>query len=255
MSNYNIYISDYNRTKVLQFPTIPSKLPAFSSESKNEEFETYWDIPYNFIEKKGLLQGSWSDWLPRDASKYYFSKSKVNAKEIIDLIENAKTNTEPIRLVINTPDGYHVNDTFSIEKFEPQIMKNGDYEYTLGLKQWRDYNTTIAKVYEVGWQQDSTGWYYYTDTSGNYYKDSWQLIDNEWYSFNAAGYARQSSWLQDGGYWYYLKDNCMMARNEWIKYNDKWYYFGSDGAMYFSGTATIDDVQYTFGDDGAWIES
>lgn len=56
MSGYNIYVSDYNRTKVLQFPTIPKELPAFSSESKNEEFETYWDIPYNFIEKKGYCK-------------------------------------------------------------------------------------------------------------------------------------------------------------------------------------------------------
>lgn len=255
MSNYNIYVSDYNRTKVLQFPTIPPKLPSFSSDSKNEEFETYWDIPYNFIEKKGLLKSSWSDWLPRDASKYYFSKSKVNAKEIIDLIENAKTNAEPIRVVISTPDGYYVNDSFSVEKFEHSIMKNGDYEYSLDLKQWRDYNTIITQTSTVGWQQDNTGWWYVYDANGSYYMGNWQLINNEWYNFRTDGYAQQNSWIQDGAYWYYFKDSCAMARNEWIQYKNKWYYFGSDGAMYFSGSATIDGVKYTFDDDGALIES
>ncbi|EKQ51393.1 MULTISPECIES: hypothetical protein [unclassified Clostridium] len=251
MSNYNIYISDYARTKVLQFPTIPPELPSFPSESKNEEFETYWDIPYNFIEKKGLIQSSWDDWLPRDANRYYFCKSKVNGKEIIDLIENAKTNTEPIRLVINTGDGYYVNDTFSIEKFEHSIMKCGDYKYSLSVKQWRAYETTIPKTYQVGWGQDTTGWYYYTDASGNYYKDSWQLIDNEWYSFDPQGYARQSVWIQDGGYWYYLKDDCKMARNEWVTVDGKSYYLGDQGGMYVS-SYTPDG--YWVGSDGAWIQ-
>ncbi|EHI98047.1 cell wall binding repeat-containing protein [Clostridium sp. DL-VIII] len=255
MSGYNIYVSDYNRTKVLQFPTIPKELPAFSSESKNEEFETYWDIPYNFIDKKGLLQGSWDDWLPRDASKYYYCKSKVNGKEIIDLIEDAKTNAEPIRLLITTKDGNYVNDTFSVEKFEHPIMKNGDYKYSLDLKQWREYNATITTTSTtIGWQQDSTGWYYYYDTAGSYYSDSWQLIDNEWYSFDPQGYARQTTWLQDGGNYYWLKEDCKMARNEWVYYNYTWYYFGSDGAMYYGGTYNIDGTDYTFDDSGAWIE-
>jgi glucan-binding YG repeat protein len=253
MSNYDIYISDYNRTKVLQFPTIPSELPSFSNDGKNEEFETYWDTPYNFIEKNGLLQGSWNDWLPKDASKYYFCKSKVNGKEIIDLIKNAKDNTEPIRILINTPDGNYINDTFSVEEFKHSIMKRGDYSYSISVKQWRDYNTTIATTSNsIGWQQDSTGWYYYYDSDNNYYKDSWQLIDNEWYSFDAQGYARQSVWLQDGGYWYYLKDDCKMARNEWITLDGKSYYLGDSGGMY---TNSYTPDGYWVGSDGAWIES
>ena len=229
------YISDYAKTKVLQFPTIPSELPQLSSDGKNEEFETYWDIPYNFIEKRGLLQLSWDSWLPVDYTKYYFVKSKVNGKEIIDLIEKAKKNTEPIFLTITKNGEFYVNGTFSVEKFEYSVLKRGDFKYSLGLKEWRGYTTTITTTtYTVGWQQDSTGWYYYTDTSGNYYSDSWQLIDNEWYSFDSQGYARQSVWLQDGGVYYYLKDNCKMARNE---------------------TLSIDSFDYTFDSTGSWIES
>lgn len=252
--SYGIYIADYKNTQVLQFPTLPKDLPAFSNDSKNEEFETYWDLPYNFIEKKGLLHGSWDGWLPVDASKYNFLKSKVNAKQIIDLIENAKTNTEPIKLVITSKNGYYVNDTFSIEKFENHVSKNGDYNYSIEIKQWRDYSTIIKVPITQGWNQDSTGWWYVYDSAGNYYKGEWRMIDNEWYSFQPTGYILQSSWLQDGAYWYYLKDSGKMARNEWFQYNGKWYYFGSDGAMWFGGSAIIDGVSYTFNDDGSLVE-
>jgi hypothetical protein len=256
MSKYNIYISDYNKTKVLQFPTIPGEFPEKSSDPKNEEFETYWDVPYNFIEKPGLLTFTLEGWLPRDASKYYFCKSNVDAKEIIDLIENARDNAEPIILVINIKDGYYANDTFSVESFKYSIIKRGDYKYSLQVKRWRNYNTTITtNSTTIGWQQDSTGYYYYYDTSENYYSDSWQLIDNEWYSFDPQGYARQTTWLQDGGNFYWLKEDCKMARNEWVYYNFTWYYFGSDGAMYYGGTYDIDGTNYTFDDSGAWIES
>lgn len=229
---YEIYISNYDRTKVIQLPILPSELPSLSSNPSNETFETYWDLPYNFIEKKGLIEFTLESWLPVDYTKYSFCKSKVNASEVIDLIESAKTNTEPLIIVINAKNGFYVNDTFAIEKFEYNIIRRGDYKYSLGLKQWRDYNKTITtSSYTVGWNQDNTGWYYYTDTSGNYYSDSWQLIDNEWYSFDPQGYARQSVWLQDGSTWYYLKDSCKMARNETLTISGTDYTFDSTGAM------------------------
>ncbi len=252
---YEIYIGNYAKTKVLQLPIPPSELPTLSSNPSNEVFETYWDLPYNFIEKKGLLEFSLDGWLPVDSTKYSFCKSKVNASDVIDLIESAKTNTEPITIVINAKTGFYVNDTFAVEKFEYSVIRRGDYKFTLQVKQWRNPNPTVDTTNNtVGWKQDNTGWWYVYDTTGNYYKGCWQLIDNEWYSFQPSGYILQSDWLQDGTYWYYLKDSGKMARNEWQQINSKWYYFGSDGAMYSSGTVTIDGVSYTFGSDGAWIE-
>jgi len=230
---YEIYISNYDRTKVLQLPIVPSEFPTLSSDSKNEEFETYWNGDYNLIEKSGLQQFTLESWLPRDASKYYFCKSKINAREIIDLIENAKTNAEPIRIIINDKTGYYVNDTFSVEKFEYKIIKRGDYEYSLGVKQFRDYNTTITPPTILGWNKDNTGWWYVIDANGNYYKDSWQLINNYWYYFNSTGYIKVSEWFKNG---------------------NKWYYFGSDGAMWFGASASIDGKEYTFNDDGSLVE-
>ncbi len=248
---YDIYISNYSKTKVLQLPIIPSELPTLSKPVKNEEFETYWDGAYNFIEKEGLLEFSLDSWLPVNSAKYNFVKSKVNGKEVIDLIENAKKNTEAIIITITANGGYYVNDAFSVEDFSYSIIKRGDYKYKLSVKQWRNYTTTITPPIAVGWAQDSTGWYYYTDTSGNYHKDSWKLIDNEWYSFDSQGYARQSIWFQDGGSWYYLKDSCKMARNEWINYNGKSYYLGDQGAMY---TNSYTPDGYYVDSDGAWVE-
>jgi len=229
----NIFISDYKKTKVLQFPTIPAELPSLSTNVKNEEFETYNNGTFNFIEQQGLYTFTLTDWLPADASKHYYCKSKVNALEIINLINDSVANVEPICLTITGASDKYVNNTFSVESWSYNIKQNGDYKYSLGVKLWRESTTTVkSSTTTIGWGQDSTGWYYYTDTAGTYYKDSWQLIDNEWYSFDPQGYARQSVWIQDGGVWYYLKDSCKMARSE---------------------TLHVSGVEYTFDSSGAWV--
>lgn len=230
--SYKIYISSYDRTKVIQLPIIPSELPSISTDGSNETFETFDNGTFNFIEKDGLLQFTLDSWLPQDYTKYSFVKSKVNASEVIDLIESAKKNTEPLIIVINEKNGFYVNNTFSVEKFEYNIIRREDYKYSLGVKEWRNPNPTITiTTNTIGWKQDSTGWWYVTDANGDYYKGCWQLINNEWYSFQPNGYALQSAWLQDGTSWYYLKDSCKMARNETLPIDGTDYTFDSSGAM------------------------
>lgn len=250
MKKYDIYIADYKKTKVLQMP-IPMTPPTVSTPISNETFDTYNNGSFLFIEKAGLKTLNLSGWLPNQI--YNFARSKILAPEIIELFQNAIDNTEAIVVTIVSTDGQmYLNDTFGIESFEKTARKNGDVDYSLSLKQFREYKTAITtKTYTVGWNQDSTGWWYYTDTAGNYYKDCWQLIDNEWYYFKATGYAVQRDWLNDGGKWYYFKDSCKMCRNEWIVVKEKWYYMGEDGAMY-SNTYTPDG--YWVGEDGAWVK-
>jgi len=251
--NFNIYISDYNKTKILQLPIIPSEMPSFSYKSSNEEFETWWNGTYNFIEKQGLMILSLDSWLPSNASKYHFCKSKVNAIEIIELIKNIQSKAEPLRLIITGGDSVsNINDAFAIESFSYNVMKRGDYKYSLSLKQWREYITTVSNnAVKLGWNQNSTGWWYVTDAEKNtYYQGCWQLIENEWYSFMPDGYMK-TGWLQDAGYWYWLKESGAMARNEWIKVDGKSYYLGANGAMY-ANTYTPDG--YWVGSDGAWVE-
>ncbi|AQS10552.1 autolytic lysozyme [Clostridium saccharobutylicum] len=110
----------------------------------------------------------------------------------------------------------------------------------------------FVSTWKLGWNQNSTGYWYCTDvTNKYYYKDSWQQIDGEWYSFDSDGYARKSTWLQDGGYWYYLQDSCIMARNKWLWIDGECYYFGDKGGMYVNCT-TPDG--YKVDEIGAWIQ-
>lgn len=108
--------------------------------------------------------------------------------------------------------------------------------------------TTLKTKYKIGWNEDSKGKWYSEDGT-NYYKDCWKEIDGCYYSFNPAGYARKSTWLQYKGYWYWLKKDCTMARNEWLCIDDDWYYFGDQGGMY-SNCFTPDN--YFVDSDGAW---
>lgn len=251
MKKYDIYIADYKKTKILQMP-IPMTPPAITTPIQNETFDTYWNGSFLFIEKAGLKTLTLSGWLPNQI--YNFARSKLLAPEILELFQNAIDNTEPIIVIIVSTDGQmYLNEIFAIESFEKTARKNGDIEYSLSLKQFREYINVIKKTYTVGWEQNDTGWYYYTDVSGNYYNDSWQLIDNEWYSFDPQGYARQATWFKDGLEWYYFKYTCKMARNEWLEVESKWYYFASNGAMYHSGTFEIDGDYYSFDSDGSWI--
>lgn len=113
-------------------------------------------------------------------------------------------------------------------------------------------NTDIRKL---GWNRNSTGWWYCTNTSERYYYNAdngWKQIDGKWYIFDSQGYAYQSNWIQTNGYWYWLKDDCSMARNEWIEHNGNCYYLGDQGGCYLN---CITPDGYTVDKDGAWISS
>lgn len=106
--------------------------------------------------------------------------------------------------------------------------------------------------WNLGWNQDSTGWWYCTDNVNKYYyKDSWQQIDGEWYSFDSDGYARESTWIQDGGKWYYLKSSCAMAKSEWLWIDDECYCFNEHGELYVD---TITPDGYRVDETGAWVQ-
>ncbi|WP_321994832.1 cell wall-binding protein [Clostridium butyricum] len=232
----------------MQLPILPEQLPSLERSSPNENFTTYWEGDYNFIEKPGLMSFTLASWLP--SKTYGFQKAANKPQEYINLINNAMNNAEPIQILIISSDGStYVNDFFSVDSFKYNIDRLGDYIYSLDVKQWREYKTNITKNFTVGWNQNSTGWWYYTDSAGNYYKDSWQLIDGEWYSFNSEGYAKANEWELYKGVWYYLKSNCKMAKGEWLQINGKWYCFDSKGEMYANDT-TPDG--YKVDSNGAW---
>lgn len=165
-------------------------------------------------------------------------------------------------------------DCNSIRKVCPNWNANNWARWT----NFKNKLTTSSSVWKLGWNENSTGWWYSPDpVNKTYYtsKDGWKKINNEWYLFDSQGYAYKSKWIQDGGKWYYFNDACKMVSNNWIKDKERWYFLGADGAMitndwvkwkekwYFvnedgvmiSGvTKTINGKSYSFGPDGVMIE-
>lgn len=113
------------------------------------------------------------------------------------------------------------------------------------------YSTDSKGGWNLGWNKNSTGWWYCTDNVNKYYyKSEWKFIDGEWYFFDDNGYAMQSTWLQYKEKWYYLKDSCKMAKNEWLWIDGECYYFYSDGVM---AENTITPDGYRVDETGAWV--
>lgn len=246
---YSIFIANNDKTKVLELPIIPSELPGINPSISNEEFETYDNGTFNFIKKNGLYTLTIESWLP--TKSYYFAKSAYLAKDFIELFNNALNNSQYIQVVIINSDGStYVNDKFSIESgFNYSVNHRGDYNYSLPLKQYREYS---KEVYVLGWNKNATGWWYCTNVEEyQYYRSCWQLIDTQWYYFNDKGYAIHDTWLLWKNVWYYFRSNCQMCYSEWKKINGKWYCFAKNGALYVNCT-TPDG--YKVDSNGAWIE-
>lgn len=246
MAEYNIYISNKDKSKVLKLPIVPQEFPTLNKSIENEEFKTYSNGSYNNIKPIGLDTVSLECWLP--IKKYKFAKSDVLANDVITVINTALNNKEYIQLTIIANGKSYVNDKFSIESWSYGVKKNGDYSYSLGLKQYREYT---ANNYRSGWNQNATGWWYCTSVENyTWYSNGWQKIDSEWYYFNESGYALSDQWVLWKNKWYYLDNSCKMVYGKWLQINGKWYYFYSDGSM--ASNTTIDG--YYIDSSGAWRE-
>ena len=246
MAEYNIYISDKNKRQVFKMPIVPTEFPVLNKVIENEEFKTYSNGTYNNIKAAGLDNFTLESWLP--TKKYSFAKSDVLANEFIDFINYVINNKQYVYVAIIANGKSYINDKFSIENWNYGVKRNGDYSYSLGFKQYREYSNNN---YKLGWNKDATGWWYCTSVEEyTWYSNGWQNIDNVWYYFNANGYALYSQWLLWQNKWYYLDENCKMVAGKWLKISGKWYYFYANGIM--ASNTTIDG--YVIGTDGSWRE-
>ena len=225
---YDIYIANKDKSKVLQLPIIPAELPELNYSIENESFKSYQNGEYNFIKEQGLYYFTLESWLP--VKKYSFAKSDVMVKYVLDLLDYAIVNKQYIQIVIIKSDGStYVNNKFSIESLNYSVKRNGDFNYSLGVKQYRE---TTKEAYVLGWNLNSTGWWYCYDYDNyKWYANEWQYIDNQWYYFNESGYALQNQWFLYKNKWYWFTDKCQMWNNEWLKINERWYYFYPDGSL------------------------
>lgn len=105
------------------------------------------------------------------------------------------------------------------------------YVYNTGKHTWDQFKAAITEK-QVGWVQDSNGWWY-RNADGSWPMEEWKKIDGNWYYFNEEGY---------------------MIHEEWKKTGEKWYYLGTDGAMVTETILPIGKEVYAFGPDGAMLE-
>lgn len=88
-----------------------------------------------------------------------------------------------------------------------------------------DWSIVDSKKYTVGWNHDSTGWWY-ADTESTYLKTCWRVINQHKYYFNNDGYAVTG----------------------WQEIEDKWYYFEPrsghpyECALYLTNSSGVQDV-------------
>ena len=139
----DIYFSDINRKKVYRLPILPEDMPELSISANNEEFETFNDGVYNFLNKSGLTTFSVESWLPACAGKYSFAKSKVDPYTLINFWRLAMTNKTPIRCVMdrsknkNISNPEIVNLMVTVEQLTWHEDTVGDVYYNLDVKEYR----------------------------------------------------------------------------------------------------------------------
>ena len=138
---YDIYISDKDKKTVLQLPIVPEQMPSLSKSAKNEEFETFNNGTFNIIGDVGLTEFTLEAWLPASGRNYSFQRVKnINPDNYIYLMNSAMQNKKPIRIVIIKEGKYICNTLFSVESFEYHDNKICNIEFSLSVKEWRDYN-------------------------------------------------------------------------------------------------------------------
>ncbi len=139
---YQIFISNYARTKAYEFPILPENMPEKTVTADVTEFKTASNGTYAIIGERGLDNIEINQRLPGIGKKRTFYLSSTKGRQIIHLIQNAMKEKEPIRLTICRSNGtYFVNTTYAITSFMYHELRNSDFEITLSLLQWRDYGS------------------------------------------------------------------------------------------------------------------
>lgn len=132
----DIYIASLDNKTVLKFPFIPQELPEISKTASNETFETFDNGTFSNLSKPDLIVLPLDGKLP--LKNYNFAKSNVNPYSIIDLLKNAQSKCEPVRVIVyRNNNSVYVNMLASVEKlaYSEGVFLN----YSIELKEYRDH--------------------------------------------------------------------------------------------------------------------
>ena len=169
---------------------------------------------------------------------------------------------------------YYYHDR-SGNMLEDEWVKSGDYYYYLGSDGKMVTNSLADDLYYVDangarvtnswqylygedeWDEEETGWRYFT-TNGKMYQDGMKEINGEWYYFEDG--IMKTGWMEIGDYTYYFRESGARADVwRWLadpdedNWGDYWYYFGNNGKMIAGDDKVIDDKTYIFDEDGRML--
>ena len=169
---------------------------------------------------------------------------------------------------------YYYHDR-SGNMIEDEWVKSGDYYYYLGSDGKMVTNSLVDDLYYVDangarvtnswqylygedeWDEDETGWRYFT-TNGKMYQDGMKEINGEWYYFEDG--IMKTGWMEIDDYTYYFRESGARADGwRWLadpdedNWGDYWYYFGNNGKMIAGDDKVIDDKTYIFDKDGRML--
>lgn len=132
----DIYFSTLDRNKIMRIPIIPETLPEIAFSQRNEEFETMKGS-INLLGMTGLFNFSLQSFFP--TKTYKFSKTKVNGWDYVNFFNLIRSKRELIRLLITNKKTNIVNNLVTIENFSYYVDKIGDIQYTLDVKQFKNF--------------------------------------------------------------------------------------------------------------------
>ena len=120
-----------------------------------------------------------------------------------------------------------------------EYLRRGDillYEFhhtAIALGNGVKSNIQIQKevAFNVGWNKDHNGQWWYADTPNSRIVGKWAYIDKRWYVFDKAGKAIKG-WFKSEDDWYYLNPaDYAMLSGQWINIDSNSYYLQESGLM------------------------
>ena len=219
-----------------------------------------------------------------DITSPYAVKDKVYKSLIKLLVDICKRNNIK-KLVWSTNKADRINHRNGCNMTVHRDFANkacpGDYLYNKMGQIADEVNKQLIKNYVVGWNQDSTGWWYVMN-DGTYPTSCWKTIDGTQYYFDKNGYMAADEFIKSDnyendknlyyvdnsggwdlksykwkfnnkGWWIEGNTSGWYPKAKWCKIDGKWYYFDKTGYM-VTGKVKIGLKYYIFNSDGALIE-
>lgn len=131
----DIFISQNNRATVIQLPVVPEKFNV-SLEQNHENFNSISQGDLRLIGHTGLKNISFSSFFPLDDDNNapYIRSRDWFGHTFTTIFESMMLRRIPVRLLITET---RINLPMTIDRFEYEVGKSGDVDYTMQLTEFR----------------------------------------------------------------------------------------------------------------------